>query len=395
LISASWNDSYDGRSPDHDTGRPWDVLGLGQAIVDFSATVSDDFLENMKVAKGGRRVITVEERGQILNDMEGDSFKANAGGSLSNSLSALARLGRADAQVLGVEPLRVGLGGPIGADALGAFYKAKIEKAGVDFISEAEANSATGTVVVLTTPDAQRSFLSYPGTSHDLVNDATIKAVSNCRILVIEGYLWEMPGAWEGIKNAITKAKVAGAIVVMSAGDPGVVHRHRNEMMKAIKLGVDVMFTNAEEAAALAEIECSGALESARVLGSHLALGIVTDGSRGAYLAGLGEVKHVEPHWATDRPVDTCGAGDAFAAGVLYGLLNGFDVEKMGRTGARVASAVISRYGARLKKEDALQIVREIHSPLHLPKSEFPKAKEVGSVVSAAALKKAAAAEQQ
>lgn len=360
LGRRSWNSSYDGHSPDFNPYSRWDVLGLGQAIVDFSASVNDDFLNAVDVPKGGRRVISVSERGEILSNLDGDAYRVNAGGSLSNTLVALARLGRADAQLRGVPPLRVALGGHIGRDALGEFYRAKVEKAGVEFTSEPESNSTTGTVVVLTTPDAQRSFLSYPGSAHDLLKDVTSQAISNCRILVIEGYLWEIPGAWEGIRHAIVAAREAGTLVVMSAGDAGVVQRHRDQMMKAIELGVDVMFTNAAEASALMGVVGDCVDEVAMMLASHTTMAVVTDGSHGAYVAGLGRVEHIAPHWAAEKPVDTCGAGDAYAAGVLYGLLQGFDIQSMGRFGARVASAVISRHGARLKKEDALHLIEDV-----------------------------------
>mmetsp|Transcript_16179 Transcript_16179/g.45084 ORF Transcript_16179/g.45084 Transcript_16179/m.45084 type:complete len:463 (+) Transcript_16179:345-1733(+) len=378
----AWNDSYDGSCPDVVGNSRWDVLGLGQAIVDFSASVDEDFLEFSGVPKGGRKVISVDERGSVLSTLDGSSYKVNAGGSLSNTLVALARLGRAEAQLTGSTPLRVGLGGSIGCDALGEFYKAKIQKAGVEFISEPQLNSATGTVVVLTTDDAQRSFLSYPGTAHDLVTDAATGAIDNCRALVIEGYLWEMPGALEGISHAVKKARQSGTLVVMTAGDPGVVQRHKAEMLSVLELGVDVMFTNAHEAAALVGIDADEeqcAEEAAMMLASHATLGVVTDGRRGAYIAGLGRVQHVEPHWATDKPIDTCGAGDAYAAGVLYGLLNGYDIPSMGKFGARVASAVISRYGARLKKDDALKLAQEMAvSPAHgalLPPERPPRSK--------------------
>uniref|UniRef100_A0A061RV99 PfkB-type carbohydrate kinase n=1 Tax=Tetraselmis sp. GSL018 TaxID=582737 RepID=A0A061RV99_9CHLO len=339
----------------------WDVLGLGQAIVDFSATVTDDFLNTASVSKGGRRVISVQERGEVLSELDGSSYAVNAGGSLSNSLVALARLGLAEADLKQSRTLKVALGGSIGEDALGEFYRAKIEKAGLAFLSEPEPNSATGTVVVLTTPDAQRSFLSYPGSTHDLLADAAVSASGDCRLLVIEGYLWEMPGAREGIGAAIRKAKAAGAVVAMTAGDSGVAARHREPMLEAIALGVDVAFTNAEEAAALAGTVpgACGAEHSARELGSRLPLAVVTDGSRGAFVAARGRVEHVGPHWAAEPPVDTCGAGDAFAAGFLYGLLKGYNVRSMAAFGAQVASCVISRFGARLKEEDAVRLVAD------------------------------------
>lgn len=354
-----WNNSFDGSTPFSSDTR-WDVLGLGQAIVDFSATVDDDFIDSVGVPTGGRKVISVEERGDIIQNLDGNAYQVNAGGSLSNSLVALARLGLADAQLHACEPLRVGMAGSIGGDALGEFYQAKLATAGVDFLSKPQANSATGTVVVLTTPDAQRSFLSYPGTTHDFVSDAATAAVGNCRILVVEGYLWEMENAWEGISHAIKIARAAGTLVAMSAGDAGVVQRHRANMLKALELGVDVIFTNAAEANALMGLDGDCAEEAAMMLGTYATLGVVTDGCRGAYLAALGRVQHIEPFWSECAPVDTCGAGDAYAAGLLYGLLHGQDIASMGKLGARVASAVIGRHGARLSKDDALMLSGEL-----------------------------------
>jgi len=336
-------------------------LGVGQAIVDFNASVSDDFLAAAGVPRGGRKVISVDERGEVISNLDGSAYEVGAGGSLSNSLVALARLGRAEAQLFGSQPLQVALGGSIGADPLGEFYRAQISKAGVDFLSAPQPDSATGTVVVLTTGDAQRSFLSYPGTQHDLAADAaTIAAVGSARLLVIEGYLWEMPGAAAGIAHAIAAAKAAGTTVAMSAGDVGVVERHREEILAALEAGVDVMFTNAAEASALMGVIPECAEEAAMMLGSHAALAVVTDGAKGAYLACLGRVQHAAPHWAASGPVDTNGAGDGYAAGVLYGFLNGYDIASMAQCGARVASAVISRHGARLNKDDALALVVEM-----------------------------------
>lgn len=136
----------------------WDVLGLGQAMVDFSGTVDDEFLKRLGLEKGTRKVVNHEERGRVLRAMDGCSYKAAAGGSLSNSLVALARLG---CKSVGGPALNVAMAGSVGSDPLGGFYRSKLQRANVNFLSEPVKDGTTGTVIVLTTPDAQRTMLAY------------------------------------------------------------------------------------------------------------------------------------------------------------------------------------------------------------------------------------------
>ncbi|KAF9587387.1 hypothetical protein IFM89_001487 [Coptis chinensis] len=135
-----------------------DVLGLGQAMVDFSGMVDDEFLERLGIQKGTRKLVNHEERGRILRAMDGCSYKAAAGGSLSNTLVALARLGD---QPVGGPALSVAIAGSVGSDPLGGFYRAKLRRANVNFLSAAVTDATTGTVIVLTTPDAHRTMLAY------------------------------------------------------------------------------------------------------------------------------------------------------------------------------------------------------------------------------------------
>jgi sugar/nucleoside kinase (ribokinase family) len=126
--------------------------------VDFSGTVGDDFLEQLGLVKGIRKVVNHEERGKVLRALDGRSYKLSAGGSLSNTLVALARLGTASTQS---RTLNVAMTGSVGSDALGDFYRTKLLRAGVHFLSQPVVDGTTGTVIVLTTPDAQRTMLSY------------------------------------------------------------------------------------------------------------------------------------------------------------------------------------------------------------------------------------------
>ncbi|CAM0956095.1 unnamed protein product [Alopecurus aequalis] len=202
----------------------WDVLGLGQAMVDFSGMVDDEFLERLGIEKGTRKVVNHEERGQVLRAMDGCTYKAAAGGSLSNSLVALARLG--SSRTTSYPELRIAMAGSVGSDPLGSFYRQKLRRANVQFLSKPVKDGTTGTVIVLTTPDAQRTMLAYQGTSSTLAYDSDLaELVSKSNLLVVEGYLFEFAHTIEAIKQACEDAKKNGAIIAVSASDVSCIKR--------------------------------------------------------------------------------------------------------------------------------------------------------------------------
>mmetsp|Transcript_18668 Transcript_18668/g.56425 ORF Transcript_18668/g.56425 Transcript_18668/m.56425 type:complete len:447 (-) Transcript_18668:375-1715(-) len=337
-------------------GESWDVLGLGQAMVDTSACVSDEFLHGLDVDKGARRVISLEERASILQQLGGSAYQVSAGGSLSNTLLALARLGAAEHALHGRGTLRVAMDGIIGGDPLSEFYHSQMQRAGVKVLARPSPASCTGTVMVLTTPDANRTMLSYLGTPAPVVLDpALTTAIARARMLVIEGYVWEMPGAAESITAAIEVAHAHGTLIALTAGDMGCVMRNRKGLWAALHAGVDIIFTNKSEAAALVGEPCD-AKGAALALGPHADMVVVTDGADGSCISALGRLHVVPPHWTTNAPIDTCGAGDAYAAGVLWAYLRGQGVSAMGRAGARVASQIINRQGATLTEESAAEL---------------------------------------
>ena len=241
----------------------------------------------------------------------------NAAGSLANTLAACALLGTArdEAEVgRGLQRPRVAMAGPIGDDHLGQFFQAHFSKVGVDWIEEAQPNTGTGTCIVLTTPDAQRSFLSYPGPPRPLqLSESTYSVIQSSRCLVVEGYLWELPNAAPVIARAIKAAKEAGRVVALTVADVSVVRRFRAEMLEAMR-SADVIFTNAEEASALVsdglassaaapaeersgKVHC--AHDAALQLGRMCPVAVVTDGARGSCVSALGHLYAIPPHWVT------------------------------------------------------------------------------------------------
>lgn len=326
---------------------------MGQAMVDFSGMVGEEFLETLKLEKGIRKVVNHEERGKVLRALDGRSFKASAGGSLSNTLVALARLGSAGSD----SPLSVAMAGSVGSDPLGDFFRAKLLKANVHFLSSPIEDGTTGTVIVLTTPDAQRTMLSYQGMSSVVNFDQTLaRRITSARILVVEGYLWEIPQTIEAIVQACETAQKNGVLVALTASDVSCVTRHREQFWDLMAMCTDILFTNSNEARALCGFgtNVSPAL-AARRLSQACPLVSVTDGAQGSYLGVTGEVVYVSP--APCVPMDTCGAGDAYAAGILYGILKGVsDLKGMGNLAAKVAAVVVGQQGTRLRRKDAFEL---------------------------------------
>lgn len=332
----------------------WDVLGLGQAMVDFSGVVDEEFLESLGLEKGTRKLVNHEERGKVLRAMDGCSYKAAAGGSLSNSLVALARLG---SQPVGGPVLNVAMAGSVGSDPLGGFYRNKLRRASVNFLSAPVKDGTTGTVIVLTTPDAQRTMLAYPGTSSTINYDPGLSSlISKTNILVVEGYLFELHDTIKTISRACKEAHQSGALVAVTASDVSCIERHYDDFWEIIGNHADIVFANSDEARALCNFSPKESPVSAtRYLSHFIPLVSITDGDRGSYIGVRGEAVYIPPSPCV--PVDTCGAGDAYASGLLYGILRGVsDFKDLGTLAARVAAVVVGQQGTRLRVQDAIEL---------------------------------------
>lgn len=345
----------------------WDALGLGQAMVDFSGMVDDEFLEQLNLVKGTRKVINHEERGRVLRAMDGCSYKAAAGGSLSNTLVALARLGH---HSIDGRRLNIAMAGSVGSDPLGEFYRAKLRRANVNFLSKPVKEETTGTVIVLTTPDAQRTMLAYQGTSSNVDYEPCLaNLVSRTRILIVEGYLLELPYTIKTISKACEEARRHGALIAVTTSDLSCIERSYEHFWEIIGNYADIVFSNGDEARSLCNLASEESpISAARYLSQFVPLVSVTNGPRGAYIGMKGEAIFVPPSRCV--PVDTCGAGDAYASAILYGILRGVsDLKGMGMLASRVAAVVVGQQGTRLSVQDAERLVASFSH--HIESSEF------------------------
>ena len=326
----------------------FDVVGIGNAIVDVLVEVEDSVPSGQGVEKGSMNLIDEAGADRLVA-----AFPAGvscSGGSAANTIVGISQLGGRTAYV-----------GRVRNDVLGERFGAEIREAGVSFRTEA-AQSGPGTArcVILMTPDAQRTMLTYLGACADLSPvDIHEDQVAAGRILYLEGYLWDPPEAKEAFLKAARIAHDAGNRVALSLSDSFCVDRHRESFLELVEHHIDILFANEEEICSLYRED---SFESAaRHVTGHCEVAALTRGAEGAVLLEGDRVFEIgtDPHVDV---VDTTGAGDLFAGGLLFGLSQGYGLSQAGQIGAVAAGEVISHVGARPREDLARRVLTRLHS---------------------------------
>ena len=312
----------------------FDVLAIGNAIVDVIADASDEFLTAQGLDKGSMRLIDQDEAVRLYGEMA--PGREISGGSAGNTAAGLAALG-----------LKAGFIGQVASDELGDIYKHDIEAAGVDFMVPARGDvGATARCLILVTPDAQRTMNTFLGAAQQLeAKDVDLSIVADAAILYLEGYLWDPAEPRAAMEAAIDAAHAAGRKVAFTLSDSFCIARHRDGFLKLIEDGrIDILFANEAEITELAgEADFDAAV--AAVAGKVPVLA-VTRSEKGA-IAVAGSDRASVPAEPIERLVDTTGAGDLFASGFLAGQARGLGLEASLKLGAIAAAEVIQHYGAR------------------------------------------------
>ncbi|MDH3680359.1 MAG: adenosine kinase [Acidimicrobiia bacterium] len=309
-----------------------DVVGVGNAIVDVIAQASDEFLESQDLAKGAMALID-EARAHELYDLMGPAIEAS-GGSAANTMAGIASFGGTASYI-----------GKVRKDQLGAVFAHDLRASGVAFdMPPTETGPATGRSLILVTPDAQRTMNTYLGIS-SLLEPADIPAptVEGAGLLFCEGYLWDVDSAKRAIRLAMELARGAGSRVALTLSDAFCVERHHQDFVELVSGPVDVLFANENELRALYGCDFDTAIERVR---GHVGLGCLTRGENGSVLVTDDDTVEIKAE-NVGPVVDTTGAGDQYAAGVLYGLARGFPLAEAGRLGSLAAAEVISHVGPR------------------------------------------------
>ena len=311
----------------------YDVLGIGNAIVDVLSQTDDGFLGRHGMPKGGMTLIDAVQAEALYADM-GSSVEAS-GGSAANTLAGLASLGGRGCFV-----------GKVRDDALGRIFTHDMRAIGVDFHTPFAADGPpTARCLVLITPDAQRTMGTYLGACQGLGPDDVDEAhVAAAKVTYLEGYLWDPPQAKAAFVKAVKAAHEAGRKVALSLSDAFCVDRYRDEFRELVEHHVDVLFANEQEILSLYQVdEFDRALQAVR---AHCEVAALTRSEKGSVVVAGDEV-HVIDAAKVARVVDTTGAGDLFAAGFLHGYTDGRSLHDCARIGAIAAAEVISHVGAR------------------------------------------------
>ena len=310
----------------------FDVLGIGNAIVDVIAETTDAFIAEQSLDKGIMRLIDEAEAARLYDAM-GPGIEVS-GGSAANTIAGVAALSG-----------RASFIGRVRDDELGDVFAHDIRAQGVSFKSaQAKDGPLTAHCLVLVTPDAQRTMNTYLGACIHLArSDVDTDAIAASRAIYLEGYLWDAPEGPAIFAAAAEAAARAGREVAMTLSDPFCVDRHREDFLAFIRNHVDILFANEIEIASLYEVDAFD--EAARRVSDDVKIAALTRSEKGSVIVA-GSGRTVVSAIST-RVVDTTGAGDLYAAGFLYGYATGASLERAGRIGSVCAGEIISHIGAR------------------------------------------------
>jgi adenosine kinase len=316
------------------TASRYDVLGIGNAIVDVIARTEDDFLVAQGMHKGGMALID-EARAQAIYDAMGPATEAS-GGSAANTIVGVASFGARAAFV-----------GKVNDDELGRTFAHDIRAARVAFdTAPASEGPSTARCYIMVTPDGERTMNTYLGAAQDLhPNDIDEAQIAAAEVVYLEGYLWDPPHAKEAFVKAATIAHKAGRSVALTLSDAFCVDRYRSEFLDLIRKGtVDIIFANEHELRSL--YQTADFESGAKALRADAKLAVVTRSEKGCVVISRDEVESV-PAAPVEQVADVTGAGDLFAAGFLVGLARGKDLRTAARLGGLAAAEVIQHIGAR------------------------------------------------
>ena len=313
------------------------LIAIGNALVDVLTRVDDDYIaqqdERFGMKKGSMSLVDAERALGLYDDMK-DPTKIS-GGSAGNTMACFSSLGGKGAYI-----------GKVADDELGHSFGKSLKDIGVDYnTTPLTTGASTGRCMILVTPDGERTMNTYLGAAIELTpNDIDPDLISQAKVVYLEGYLFDPPQAMEAFTKSARCAHEAGRRVALTLSDSFCVDRHREAFKNLVSLHVDILFANEDEIKSLYEVDTVE--EAINIVKDKCAIAIVTRSEKGSIILNSGKVTTIEAV-PVENVVDTTGAGDAYAAGFLYGFTEGMDMAECGRLGSVAAAEVISHMGPR------------------------------------------------
>ncbi|MEC9459820.1 MAG: adenosine kinase [SAR324 cluster bacterium] len=323
----------------------FDVYGVCNPLIDLLSHIPDSFLNKRGIEKSIMHLISNEEQQGLLRALSAEklSVESASGGSGANSMIGIAQLGG-----------RTAFSGKIGRDEHGKIYREKLEDLGVT-ARLGEGDGSTGSSLVLVSDDGCRTMNTYLGMSQELqVPDIEPEVIKISKYLYLTGYLWDTESQKKAVIAALDEAKRVETKVALSLSDPFCVSRHKEDFKSLLQGYASMVFSNQEEAFTLLETDVTQ--EAVDVMSKWTETVVLTLGANGAIISHLGQTYYIDPF--PIRVEDTTGAGDAFAAGFLFGMTHEFSPLDSGRIGAVLAGAVIEQTGPRFQGH-AHSLIRE------------------------------------
>ena len=312
----------------------YDVLGIGNAIVDIIARCEDGFIVKHGLDKGHMHLVDAERSARIYADM-GPAIETS-GGSAANTIAGVASLGGRGAYF-----------GKVAQDTFGGVFRHDIHSLGVDFdsVSVGAGGPPTATSMILVTPDGERTMNTHLGACV-LLDEADVDGakVAAARITYLEGYLFDRPAAKRAFRLAAAKARTAGRKVALTLSDGFCVDRHRAEFLDLIRSSVDIVFANTAEITSL--YQTADFADACRRIAGDAPLAAVTCGAQGSLIV-RGEERIAVAAEPIAKVVDATGAGDLYAAGFLFGHARGAPLPVCGRLASIAAAEAIGQIGPR------------------------------------------------
>ncbi len=318
------------------TPKPYDVVAIGNAIVDVLAFCDDAFITAQEMRKGTMQLIDAPRAEQLYNAM-GQATEVS-GGSAANTLAGMADLGAKTAFI-----------GKVNTDELGKIFRHDMNAIGVEFNTPVATNGVpTARCLIAVTGDGQRTMNTFLGAAGEIhTDDVDVKLIQQAKIFYGEGYMWDLEVTKAALRHAFDSARAAGTKIAFTLSDVFCVERSREDYLAMIENDFDILFCNHDEAQALYPGKTFEQVLD--LLQGKCDVVAITCGSKGSIILTPNARIEVAAIWVHEV-VDTTGAGDLYAAGFLYGLTRNLPLAECGRLGSACASDIITHLGARAQK---------------------------------------------